>query len=1528
MGLRDKVTTRSPRVLNSWLLFTTVGVIAVVFFFYLFIYVENNEKQQISKRFRVLGQMCKNVRDKKNALDKMVKNAVEATQYKLIIWDFKDKKKKELAKVFQKKINVRRIEDELIDAESLKIIESDNLSTRDNIVFDEFIGGKKSFQYYIYMEKDKFFTSLLRKDVFDGLIILEKNDIQKLESKEKKKETNCSPASKVCYKVYYHSFNGDLELNNPGLLSKKNNLFSAGTHVTAKIFNKSHHMFFMPVELEDGNMWYIGGVIASEKFQEQVRRLTSELVILLLIVFLIFIFLIPLLKLYLMSANDQLHPMDAVLTSMALMLIITLVILLNILNFQEFKDEKMIEKNLETTAQSIESNFYKELNNAYSTLKQFDSYESPGHTWLNTGLIPGHNSVYNILASPRVSSSRSVPIIDYNQLDAFIRQLLPYPYPPRYGPCNFLFRPLNFLNLGCDLLKTFSGQMPSSRYLHRYNLFKLIFWMDKNGRQITELQTRNYGGSLSTLAHRNYFKNAGKWLLPGNNPKSNARFMLESITSSTSGEKLAAISMVHSRPKAPGKTFLENAVVAAMTTRLTSVIDTVMPLGYRFAIIDHTGKTWFHSNTDRNLQENFIEETGSDKQLRSAIYAKQERSFIIYYQGKKQRCHIIPLQHLPLFLVTFFDSDYSISTNTGIIINTVLFIGIILIFNGLLFFVSGIINYKSPSLGQQYIYFDWMRPRVCDRSKRTYTNLIAVNIGIALAVVLAQIWAGRFTALFMCLSGLVFSFSYNYTAMSRLIHPCYKKCRINTPGMILFLVGFLVLIDFISGFAVPFSQFVLLVVFQVVVLIFLWQMYRFIPPQVKENGGSINENLIMRRYTYVIFSWLIVVCAVPLLIFYNDAYNAEQELSVKYSQHELAKAIEARNKSIDAFYQKKMNPPGGTSPLLEQTRNQRKQAGIYAGAVGFEYPLGKKSLQILEQLPAPGEGKEDTAYLFQIPFETHANKKRTLMFPAASDRSLTWKKDPARGKIYLEYRLQEPGKNKNPDDIKIGSQLKYFHHTFSGWSFLLSLSALIGTLIAAYYLVRFETRNIFGLKLLKDVNPPPPGDVSPVNTGRHNGQGIGPPNHQNDPVSISIRNHVEAGSHILLLCRTQSQVDDFINSSSHHVMECCEFEEIKLADLPSLTEPTGQPDQNGQTGQTKQKTAPQSYRVYQVRHCHFDPDNSSQHENLKKKIKRVENLIQLMKNPSVRLVIPALLPFSEIAYLYETAADNLPDENKSGKDGNNTAAQMRRLADLLVQAEKSMVPIYMPINCDCQPNPQYEWIGKIDDEEIKELIENEFKPSPYFKKIEKAVYNKYIELEDDLPVAGSTVIQDSKSLYDQLKARLSAWFKSKTDRYKEQKARNLKMEKLILTIRDLSHSYYYNLLQSCTHSEKYILYDLARDMLINPTSRETIGVLVQKGLLVYDGTVNFMNESFRSYVLSTIDTQEAKELIEDISVHGRWKAYRAPISLFILGSFIFLAFQRDLLSDLDAALTALVGGIAILTKFTGLFSNWFKSQAK
>ena len=219
-------------------------------------------------------------------------------------------------------------------------------------------------------------------------------------------------------------------------------------------------------------------------------------------------------------------------------------------------------------------------------------------------------------------------------------------------------------------LDIYSDSLISRKQFHlnakTYNYFKLIFKLKPDGLQDNIITSRNKPSTVDNYSYRTYFKESGEWNLDGK------KLMLDFIISSTSGEQLGVVSIK------------KGDSVYVITSRFYSVINTILPPGYGFCVIDGKGDVKFHSDPNRMLTENFIEETENSAELKGAIYGRLTDFYTVKYLGKNHSCYISPISTLPLHLVTFFDNSYSNSVNLQITSLTILFLFLIL----LLFFAT------------------------------------------------------------------------------------------------------------------------------------------------------------------------------------------------------------------------------------------------------------------------------------------------------------------------------------------------------------------------------------------------------------------------------------------------------------------------------------------------------------------------------------------------------------------------------------------------------------------------------------------------------------------------------------------------------------------------------------------------------------------------------------------------------------------------------------------------------------------------
>ncbi|MCU0370274.1 MAG: hypothetical protein MUC31_02575, partial [Bacteroidales bacterium] len=138
-----------------------------------------------------------------------------------------------------------------------------------------------------------------------------------------------------------------------------------------------------------------------------------------------------------------------------------------------------------------------------------------------------------------------------------------------------------------------------------------------------------------------------------------------------------------------------------------------------------------------------------------------------------------------------------------------------------------------------------------------------------------------------------------------------------------------------------------------------------------------------------------------------------------------------------------------------------------------------------------------------------------------------------------------------------------------------------------------------------------------------------------------------------------------------------------------------------------------------------------------------------------------------------------------------------------------------------------------------------------------------------------------------------------------------------------AETYYQCLLDTCSAEEKFVLLDMAFDMIANIKNRQVIIKLLQRGLLVQGkDTVEFMNDGFRAFLLSHYSRHDKDVLKKSMGVGpSDWTGSKIAILLVIVALFVFIfisnqAFLQNL-NKLFLTLTASIAGISSLLGLLG-----------
>jgi len=372
--------------------------------------------------------------------------------------------------------------------------------------------------------------------------------------------------------------------------------------------NTRYKLYVQPVQIavlsdapematEAEKEWMLIGLVESSKFASQSRTISHfRISLFLFLVFLVLVSL-PLFKLHFIGEREELKRADILLTAFSLFIGAGVLTLFLLSVYSDKRDSVVLDKSLKPFAREIENNLNAEIDSLIKQIKDF-TIEIPDS--MTDFLIP------SILADS----------IYQKDIDS-----VPYPY------------------------------------------FRQLFWIDENGMEMRKLGIIKNLTPLVSVRSRPYFqsiKNKQSWY----RDKEQA-FYIQPIISITTGVNSAVVSipdtvqaamfkkMEKSLPNVKLADSLES--VAAITVHFISLLNTTIPSGFGFCIIDNEGQVLFHHEQNKNLRENFFTECDDNPRSRAVVFSRVEKNLDVNYLGRGHRLYVRPIENLPWTLVTFAD---------------------------------------------------------------------------------------------------------------------------------------------------------------------------------------------------------------------------------------------------------------------------------------------------------------------------------------------------------------------------------------------------------------------------------------------------------------------------------------------------------------------------------------------------------------------------------------------------------------------------------------------------------------------------------------------------------------------------------------------------------------------------------------------------------------------------------------------------------------------------------------------------------
>jgi hypothetical protein len=431
------------------------------------------------------------------------------------------------------------------------------------------------------------------------------------------------------------------------------------------------------VPVPDGNtVWLVCGLVPKREFLYKSMATSSALLSTLMGLLLLAALSWPFLKLVLIGESQRVSVFDVLLLGVCTILGISVatLFLLHIGHFGDLKEDSKYQ--LEAFAGTMENNIRTEIVAAYKTLRALEP-EALKKTAQRSEGIQGVNEE-NLLAQ----------------------------YPAAFKD---------------------------------YPLAQTFMLMNKDGGQVYRGTVNKRATPRFPVNERAYFKRAlsgdlwdihaleeGGAGIP-EEPDADHTFYIESVVGWSSGIRLAMIS----KALDPDKSKKDgDPKVAALSLPMISLVDPVLPPGFKFAVLDsedENGRVLFHSDSERNLTEDFLVETDRNRRLRSAVLARRAETMEVRYWGEDYMARVAPVRGLPWTIVVLKDMRIPRAVDVSWTSTTLL---LLLLYTGVLIvLVAGVLGAR-PSYRAEWV---WPDPQ----SLPEYRQLIAVYLLLILGSVLA-----------------------------------------------------------------------------------------------------------------------------------------------------------------------------------------------------------------------------------------------------------------------------------------------------------------------------------------------------------------------------------------------------------------------------------------------------------------------------------------------------------------------------------------------------------------------------------------------------------------------------------------------------------------------------------------------------------------------------------------------------------------------------------------------------------------------
>jgi hypothetical protein len=730
---------------------------------------------------------------------------------------------------------------------------------------------------------------LLREKVFDNVIIFE-NDADR----------------RVIYQQNRDEF---IAVRIDTLSSRINSMFMSG-YDQVTFSNSKYNVYSHPLQIKNivaadalhntekatSLNWTIVGFVDAGRFNSDSRSISHYKIALFLFLVLLVVISLPLIKLQFITPLEEITKLDLVSSIFALIFGAGIITFLTITIYSNRDDERLVDSLLVKMNEEINMHLCDELEAVYEQ----------AHA-ISAKFARNDNALFKELQTDKQKNGIITSCMSNPDVWAF----------------------------------------PDSIFPH----FTQIAWLDPNsGNQVLKIDPDETTTPLVNVSSREYFtkiKNNNGWShkLQAHcelcDQKPEKQYFIQPIVSLTTGERAEVITFED----------LHLGNIQAISHNFKSLRNVVMPGPFGFCIVDEHGNALFHSDDDKSLREDFLQEAENSPLLQSALYSRTKAHMTVSYHGQEHRLYVTPIENMDWRLVTFVSlSNIHSAELSAAVLAFALFVALLAWYVVLFFLFRFIFSFKS---------FSWLLPhREMESCYQFYFISLFILSGIYLTItfyvgptvnLILAFWVPPINLLFMYL-----------LLQFRTICSILRTMKLNVPRLGRYIILIVLLIASIVLFHIEKISISYLVFFLFLTLLFLSDSVKALFEKYRMPSFYVS-------YVASIIAFVIMTSIVPTIAFFRLAYNDEMKLLIKNVQLDFVHNYADRTNRLEDKYRNIIigQSDNESQPHTNATENPELMRAVLENSLDIYIDAFQHSTWQTDRLDIQIPQKEKTGLLAQ-----------------------------------------------------------------------------------------------------------------------------------------------------------------------------------------------------------------------------------------------------------------------------------------------------------------------------------------------------------------------------------------------------------------------------------------------------------------------------------------------------------------------------------------------------------------------------------